>query len=216
MSEEAENTIAAAIDAAEDICNPLDGLTDRIAVDPGAPFAAETLRHLAALKAEDRAVFKALRAQIKRAGVRVTALHEAIADETRELSGRSGRGPTQADLLVKLSAPAELFHAADGTAFADINVKGHRETWPIRSKGFRRWLARLFFDATQGAPNSEALQSALNVIEAIQILHLVRQHGRALKSGQWHSSEISDRIFVAASFSLRSTAGSPKASTRSI
>jgi hypothetical protein len=38
--------------------------------------------------------------------------------------------------------------------------------WPIRAKGFRRWLTRRFFEATQGAPSSEALQSALNVIEA--------------------------------------------------
>jgi len=30
----------------------------------------------------------------------------------------------------------------------------------------RRWLARRFFEATRGAPSSEALQSALNVIEA--------------------------------------------------
>jgi hypothetical protein len=59
-----------------------------------------------------------------------------------------------------------LFHAPDGTGFADLDINGHRETWPIRAKGFRRWLARRFFEATQGAPSSEALQSALNVIEA--------------------------------------------------
>ena len=50
--------------------------------------------------------------------------------------------------------------------FADVDINGHRETWPIRSKGFRWWLARGFFAATQGAPSSEALQSSLNVIEA--------------------------------------------------
>ena len=77
-----------------------------------------------------------------------------------------GRGPTQADILIKLAQSAELFHAPDGTGFADLDINGHRETWPIRSKGFRRWLARRFFEATQGAPSSEALQSALNVIEA--------------------------------------------------
>ena len=48
----------------------------------------------------------------------------------------------------------------------NISTNGHRETWSIRAKGFRRWLARRFFEATQGAPSSEALQSALNVIEA--------------------------------------------------
>ena len=59
-----------------------------------------------------------------------------------------------------------MFHAPDGTGYADLEIDGHRETWPIRSKGFRRWLARAFFKATDGAANSEALQSALNVIEA--------------------------------------------------
>jgi hypothetical protein len=47
-----------------------------------------------------------------------------------------------------------------------LDISGHRETWPIRAKGFRRWLARRFYEATRGAPSSEALQSALNVIEA--------------------------------------------------
>ena len=89
---------------------------------------------------------------------------------TRQLPKKSGdtggRGPTQADILIELAQAAELFHTPDGTGFADLDINGHRETWPIRSKGFRRWLARGFFEATQGAPSSEALQSALNVIEA--------------------------------------------------
>jgi len=77
-----------------------------------------------------------------------------------------GRGPTHADMLLELAQSAELFHSPNGTGFADLDINGHRETWPIRSKGFRRWLARGFFEATQGAPSSEALQSALTVIEA--------------------------------------------------
>ena len=36
----------------------------------------------------------------------------------------------------------------------------------MRTKGFRRWLARQFYEQTGGAPSSEALQSALNVVEA--------------------------------------------------
>jgi hypothetical protein len=72
----------------------------------------------------------------------------------------------QADILVQLASDAELFHVPDGTGYADLRVHGHRETWPIRSKGFTRWLSRRFFGTTGGAPNSEALQSALNVLEA--------------------------------------------------
>ena len=158
-----ENLIAAAIDAAEEIQDPLDELVEKTAIDPGAPFAPDTLETLAALKKDDRAGFEALRAQLKKAGCRVTALDQALAEE----SGDTGRhGPSQADILIELAHSAELFHAPDRTGFADLDINGHRETWPIRAKGFRRWLARRFFEETQGAPSSEALQSALNVIEA--------------------------------------------------
>ena len=84
-----------------------------------------------------------------------------------EVSGdTSGRKPKQADMLIALAQDAELFHAPDGICFADVYIDSHRETWPIRSKGFKRWLLRRYFEASQGAPNSEAFQSAVNVIEA--------------------------------------------------
>ena len=156
------NPILDAIDAAEEIPDPLDGLVEKSAEDPGAAFTPEVLERLVALKSEDRAAFEALRAKLKKAGCRVTALDEAMAEE----SGDGGRGPTQADILIDLAGAADLFHSADGTALADILINEHRETWPVRTKGFRRWLARQFFEQTGGAPSSEALQSALNVIEA--------------------------------------------------
>jgi hypothetical protein len=159
----AKSQVAEAIGAAEDIPDPLDGLVEKTASEPGAAFTPEVLQRLAAMKEDDRAAFEALRAQLKSAGCRVTALDEAIAEESGDVGGR---GPTQADILIDLAQTAELFHALDETSFADLDINGHRETWPIRTKGFRRWLARRFFDATQGAPSSEALQSALNVIEA--------------------------------------------------
>ena len=52
------------------------------------------------------------------------------------------------------------------TAFADLGINGHRETWPVRSKGFSRWLAHAFYQETRSAAGSEAIQAALNVIEA--------------------------------------------------
>jgi hypothetical protein len=95
---------------------------------------------------------------------------EEILEATKRAHRSSKRkrsdGPKQADILIALAEPAELFHTPDGTCFADVDVNGHRETWPIRRKGFRRWLARRYFQTTRSAPNSEALQSALNVIEA--------------------------------------------------
>ena len=124
--------IAAAIDAADEIREPLDGLVERTATDPGAPFMPEVLERLGALKLGNRAAFETLRAELKTAGCRVTALDDAIAGET----GDGGRGPTHADILIDLAGTAGLFHAADGVALADVEINGHRETWPIRSKGF--------------------------------------------------------------------------------
>ena len=141
---------------------PLVGLVEATAGNPGAPFAPEALEALPALKTEDRKAFEKLRSQLKRAGARVTALDDAIAGK----DGSGGRGPSQADVLLEIAQGADLFHTEDSIGYADIDINGHRETWPIRSKGFRRWLARRFFEQSDGAPNSEALQSALNVIEA--------------------------------------------------
>jgi hypothetical protein len=45
-----EDSVAAAIDGAEDVRDPLEGLTDRAATDPGAPFAPDTVARLVALK----------------------------------------------------------------------------------------------------------------------------------------------------------------------
>src|SRR6266511_2198921 len=55
--DEPENLIVAAIDAAEDIRDPLEGLVERTSTDPGAPFAPDTLVRLVALKKGDRAAF---------------------------------------------------------------------------------------------------------------------------------------------------------------
>jgi hypothetical protein len=157
-----ENPVAAAIADAEEILDPLEGLAERVIDDPGAPFEPETMEAIVALKKSDRAAFETLRKSLKDAGCRMTGFDEAL----KESGGGAAPEPTQADILIDLAEAAELFHSADGTAFADIEIDGHRETWPVRVKGFKRWLAREFFETTGGAPNSEALSSALNVIEA--------------------------------------------------
>src|SRR5262249_1266160 len=91
---------------------------------------------------------------------------EQPVNKSNDEGGKVRHAPKQADILIDLAGGAELFHSPDGTSFADLEIDGHRETWAVRSKGFRRWLIRQFFELTGGAPSSEALQSALNVIDA--------------------------------------------------
>jgi hypothetical protein len=76
-------------------------------------------------------------------------------------AGAGRRRPT----LIDLAQSAGLFHTPDGAGFADLDINGHRETWPISAQGFRGWLARRFFEETGGAPSAEALQSASLGIE---------------------------------------------------
>ena len=69
-------------------------------------------------------------------------------------------------MLTQIAACGELFHTATGTAFADLLVDGHRESWPIRSKRFRGWLRRRHYEATGGALNGHAISSELDLLEA--------------------------------------------------
>src|SRR6202047_2103950 len=78
----------------------------------------------------------------------------------------SSRPASRAEMLAHLGAPNQLFHTPAGTAFADIPVKDHQETWPIRSKRFRTWLRRCHYEATGEAASPAATRSALDLLEA--------------------------------------------------
>src|SRR3954464_9032928 len=71
-----------------------------------------------------------------------------------------------ANMLTHLGADAELFHTADGIAFADLMIDGHRETWPVRGIRVRSWLRRKYYQATGTAAGAGAISSALDLLEA--------------------------------------------------
>jgi hypothetical protein len=51
-----DNPISAAVNAAEEVRDPLEGLVEKTAADPGAAFVPVVLERLAALKREDRSL----------------------------------------------------------------------------------------------------------------------------------------------------------------
>src|SRR4029079_13487435 len=69
-------------------------------------------------------------------------------------------------MLNLFCASGSLFHTAVGIAYADFTIDGHRETWAIRSRQFRTWLRRCYFEETGCAANSAVLSSALDLLEA--------------------------------------------------
>jgi len=75
--------------------------------------------------------------------------------------------PSQADILIQIAtSSAFLFHDETKDGFASIAINGHKETWPLRSKFFKQWLVRRYYEQTDKSPNNEAIRQALNVIEA--------------------------------------------------
>jgi hypothetical protein len=178
---------------------PLREVVARARDDTEAAFDGSVLHALAMLRSEDLRFYEFLRDQLQAARVPITALEGLI----EKANGERLANKKQADILIELANAAELFHTPDRTGFADMNINGHRETWPIRSKGFRHWLARRYYEERRGAPSSEALQSALNVIEAKAHFDAVERivhvriggaEGRVyldLGDGLWRAIEIS-------------------------
>ena len=76
------------------------------------------------------------------------------------------RRPRQSEILLEILREAALFHTPDGTAYADIEIKGHRETWMLHAPRFRRWLTCSYYRKIGGAPSNDALQEALRTAEA--------------------------------------------------
>src|SRR6516162_2299871 len=68
--------------------------------------------------------------------------------------------------LANPCAAAALFHTATGTAFIDIEIDVHRETWPVRGKQLRAWLRRRYYEQTGEALGGEAIRSILDLLEA--------------------------------------------------
>lgn len=89
---------------------------------------------------------------------------KAKSGNTQKNNGRR----TQAEILIEIATSEEisLYRSPDGTGYADVEVNDHRETWPLKSTGFRRFLRRRYYEKTGGAPNGEAMAGAMGVIEA--------------------------------------------------
>ena len=76
-----------------------------------------------------------------------------------------GSAPSQATMMVELANETELFHTPDNEPVVSLEINGHRETWPVRSTGFRRWIAREFHKREGKAPSGSAIADAISVIE---------------------------------------------------
>jgi hypothetical protein len=99
------------------------------------------------------------------AGGTVDGLLQLAAPELREAPGED-RKQTQGEALIGYADAAELFHSPDGEAFATVEVDGHQETWPLKSRRFTQHLLRSFWEENRKAPSAQALADARATIAA--------------------------------------------------
>jgi hypothetical protein len=132
-----------------------------------------TLEELQALTAQVPLTLERLAAWCQRWNLKDEAeaqdATEEIPTQKRPAKKMSSKGPSQAQILLELSAPpvAQLFHTTNLEAFADLSINSHRETWPIRSKPFSQWLVRQFYQRYRKPPGAQAIQDAIGVLEAL-------------------------------------------------
>jgi len=80
--------------------------------------------------------------------------------------GGGRRRPAQRDQLMTLCTFVDLWHDEAGECYATFPVGAHRESWPLASKAFRRWLSVRSYEETGLAPGGQALDDTIRVLEA--------------------------------------------------
>lgn len=86
-------------------------------------------------------------------------------DVSSEDKDGNSRGPSQSTLLVQIGRTCEIFRDQRGDGYARVCVNDHTEIWQLRSKAFRQWLARKFYEQEERTPGGQAVSDALNVLE---------------------------------------------------
>jgi hypothetical protein len=95
------------------------------------------------------------------------------------------------DVLLKIGKERASYFCNDGV-FADVVINGHRNTFPVESKTFAKWLLHQFFLETNRAPASSAIKSAIRTLAAIA------EFGTATPKHRVHlrTAEVDGRIYI--------------------
>lgn len=142
----------------------LETLPKAVQEDPTAPFEEQALSLMRRLRADDKAAFGKLKALLRAQRVSIRDLDAAIGAESEPSVSPDAKG-SAATRIISLAGEADLFHSPDLVAYASVPVADHRETWPVKARGFRTWLARRYFAQYGMAVSGQAMSDAVLVLE---------------------------------------------------
>ena len=116
------------------------------------------------------------------------ALEKEEPDTEGEKGGR-GQSLSSGDRLFRWASDQTDLYCDGDDAYADVWMDGHRETLPVHSRGFERWLRRLFFERTGKGATREALTHAQGNLDA----HAARAGQRRVYQ---RTATLEDRLYI--------------------
>ena len=142
---------------------------DLHSLDPRQGFAWDII-HAAHLGADSLPAVEDVLSSLDRMVGPAITMAEAEAGQMAALpsddgdEGGKGRRKSASTRCLEMCADLELWHTPDQEPYTSFLVEGHRETWPINSTGFRRWLAGEFYRVETQALTGEARSEVLGVL----------------------------------------------------
>lgn len=126
----------------------------------------------------------------------ILKISKSVAKYPTVSSGRIGKS-SMADQLVDMALQEDIEFCHDGisTPYARFQIEDHYELWPCRSRVFKRFLSRLCWTEQRKAPGSDAINSALNTLEAKAVFSgsLIEVHNRVARLGDEYYYDLSDQ-----------------------
>jgi hypothetical protein len=93
------------------------------------------------------------------------AMDREIQEDKQATEQASPERQSQADMFVEVlfKSNIDLFHCGENV-FASLEQKGHRETWPLHSRGFKSWATRRYYETYNRTPTNQALVDTLALL----------------------------------------------------
>src|SRR6202023_55043 len=90
---------------------------------------------------------------------------EAAADWKEEPCPRRRKQKDDLVGVVVNTRGVELWRDASGATYATVPIKDHLEHWPLKSEGFKRWLALVNYQKTGSTFGSQGIEDVVRTLD---------------------------------------------------
>ncbi len=133
-------------------------LEPRVADDPELLTCAEAVLSFAAIRHGDPVQWEYWRAILEK--YEKSELIDYMLREPARIEDPEWQSKADRLIALALDAGLELFHDLDQRGWASVQVSGHWENHPIRSRQFQLFLLRSYYSDAGESPGGQAIRAA--------------------------------------------------------